>query len=226
MVRSSRYFGLLLAVFSVVASAPARAQHHGMPPVVVVIEAAGTHVDVARVRTAMEGQLGIPVISILESMNRTTLGTLAVAITDRGRHAAINFMPTDGVRYAVMLEVHATSRTDLHGEWLVAPCVSAIRTSNERRAAADPPREVLDPWLASRVIPDSAGGSPREVIDPWVGTPRRRVRVTVSEYYLGEEILDPWSDAVTDYRDEQAERLSRPRPTTPAPRGGRTAPSP
>lgn len=203
----------------------ARAQESDVPPVVVVIEAAGTNVDAPRVRAAMQEALGIPVISILEAVNRTTLGTLVVAVTHRGRRAAINFMPADGVRYAVMLEVDTRNRTDAYGEWLVAPCVSAIRTSNERRAAADPPREVLDPWLASRVIPDSAGGSPREVIDPWVGTPRRRVRVVVSEYYLGEDIIDPWAEAVNDYRDQQVDRLSRPRPRSGGSRGSQPSPS-
>lgn len=184
-------------------------------PVVVVVEAAGTAIDVARIRSAMQRELGIPVISILEAINRDTLGTVVVAVTDRGQRAAINFMPSDGVRYAVMLEVRAANRADPRGEWLVAPCVSVVRTSNERRSRNDPPREVLDPWLASRVVPESAGGAPREVIDPWVGTPRRRVRVTVSEYYLGEEILDPWADAVTDFREEQVDRLTRPRPSRP-----------
>lgn len=212
----------MLAAFSA-PRAGAQSNSDDLPPVVVVIEAAGTSVDAARVRVAMQQQLGIPVISILEARNRVTLGTVVVAVTQRGRRAAINFTPSDGVRYAVMLEVDARTRTDPHGEWLVAPCVSAVRTSNERRAAADPPREVLDPWLASRVIPDSAGGSPREVIDPWVGTPRRRVRVVVSEYYLGEEILDPWAEAVNEYADQQVDRLTRPRPGT---RPVRTTPSP
>lgn len=210
MIRRLACLSFLLAVcVAEVGGGVARAD--GLP-VVVVVEAAGTRIDAARIRAGMAVELGVPIISIIEGMHTETLGTLAIAITDRGRKAAISFMPSDGNRYAVMLEVAVTRNADPLGEWLVAPCASAVRTSNERRAAADPPRELLDPWLASRVLPSSGATGPREVIDPWVGTPRRRVRVVVSDFYLGEEIVDPWADAVDDYRDEQAERLTRPAP--------------
>lgn len=195
-------------------AAPVRAQELLTPPtsvelpIVVVVEASGTRFDAARIRHAIADQLGQRVASILEAGTSPTLGTLAVAVTERGRHAAINYTPVDGTRFAVMIEVNAETDVDTFGEWLVAPCVSAIRTSAERRAQSTATVEVLDPWLASHASPARS-----EVIDPWVGTPRRRVRVAVVDYHLGDEIIDPWAAAVDEYHDEEADRLSRPAPT-------------
>lgn len=208
-VRWCLSFAVALGAFG----ARASAQTDGMA-VILVVEAGNTRVDTARIRAGMQEELGIPVLSVLESMNRPTGGMVSVALTENGRRAAIGFLPSDGTRFAVLVEVRATSRTDTHSEWLVAPCVAAVRTSMQRRLAAQATPEVLDPWLASRVLSDST--SPREVIDPWVGEPRRRVRVTVDEYYLGDDIIDPWAEAVSQYQAEQAQRLTRPR------RGGTT----
>lgn len=182
------------------------------PPVIVVVESGGSHVDAALIRRGMAAALGVPVVSILEGMQRPNLGVLAVALTARGRRAAISFMPSDGTRYAVMIEVTVEGSADARGEWLIAPCLAAVRTSNERRAVNDPPPELLDPWIASRVFPRASGAAPQEVLDPWVGTPRRRARVVVSDFYLGDEILDPWAEAIGVYRGEQAERLGTPSP--------------
>lgn len=216
--------GLVLAFSFVVASAGAASAQRSPDPLVVVIESGDVRIDVVRIRSEIETALELPVVSILEAMNRRTIGTVSVALTERGRRAAVGFMPSDGNRFAVMVEVRATTPTDEHGEWLVAPCVAAVRTSLQRRAAAASSPEVLDPWIASRV--QETGETRHEVLDPWVGEPRRRVRVRVEidDYYLGEDIIDPWAEAVSAYRAEQAERLSRPRRgaanrrTTPAPR--------
>ena len=204
----------LVLAFAVSALADRAAAQADAQPLVVVIESGDTRIDVARIRRSMQAELGIPVVSVLEAMNRSTIGTLSVALTERGRRAAIGFLPSDGTRFAVLVEVRAASQTDANGEWLTAPCVAAVRTSMQRRVAAASSPEVLDPWLASRVLGETSG--PREVIDPWVGEPRRRVRVEVDEYYLGDDIIDPWAEAVSEYQAEQAERLARPR------RGGTT----
>jgi len=218
-VRSAALAAIAFAfALAALVAAPVAAHAQENTPVVVVIESGDVRVDAARIRSAMQRELGIPVISILEALNRSTYGTVSVALTDRGRRAAIGFLPSDGTRFAVLVEVRATSPTDLHGEWLVAPCASAVRTSMQRRAAAASTPEVIDPWLASHVVDDS--GRPHEVIDPWVGEPRRQVRVSVDEYYLGDDIIDPWAAAVSNYQAEQAARLARPRRTraTPAAR--------
>lgn len=201
------------------------------PAVVVVLEASGTRIDAARLRRDLEDELGIPAISILEASRRPNVGVLAIAVTERGRRAAIQFLPTDGLRYAIMVDVRARGRLDAHGHWLVAPCASVVRSSNERRAAQEPARDHLDPWIATHGIPASAGGEPRHSIDPWYGLPRTAVRVWVTDVHVAEEVEDPWADAVSRYREEQQRRVapasprdttrpSRPRrstATTPAP---------
>ena len=219
MIGVVRWWFVFVAVISAFSASDERAfAQAGEPPVILVVESGNTRDDAARFRVAMQRELGTPVLSVLEAMNRSTAGMVSVALTENGRRAAIGFLPSDGTRFAVLVEVRATSRTDANSEWLVAPCLAAVRTSMQRRLAAQATPEVLDPWLASRVLGDSS--APREAIDPWVGEPRPRVRVTVDDYYLGDDIIDPWAEVVSQYQAEQARRLTRPR------RGGTTTPRP
>ncbi|MFO0692359.1 MAG: hypothetical protein U0230_02275 [Polyangiales bacterium] len=208
-----------------VGSLAGRARAEEPTPIVVVVESVGGYGDAGRIRAGITRDLGIPAISLIESMGRPSLGTLQVAIASGGHRAYVNYVPSDGVQFAVMLSVEAGRRADRSGEWLVAPCVSAVRTSDQRRAASNATPELLDPWLAYRVRDDEADTRPQipsEVLDPFVGDPPRRVRVTVSDYYLGPEVIDPWDQAVQQYQREQAQHLTRPAPRrrgqAPAPR--------
>lgn len=176
------------------------------PGIALVLEAGGTRIDPERVRAGLSHELGLPVISILESPRRPTIGVLAVAITERGRRAAIRFLPNDGVRYAVMLDVRGSGRIDPLGTWLVTPCASTVRTSRERRAAQEPTQETLDPWIAAHAVPDAGDG--HVTLNPWEGTPRAAPRLWVTDVRVAEEVENPWADALTRYREEQAQRVA------------------
>ena len=103
------------------------------PAVVVAIEASGTRADAVRIRAGIAEALGISAVSTLDARRQPTLGVLSIAITERGRRAAIHFLPTDGLTYAAMVDVRAEGRADPIGLWLVEPCASVVRT--RRRSA-------------------------------------------------------------------------------------------
>lgn len=185
------------------------------PAVVVAIEASGTRADAVRIRAGIAEALGISAVSTLDARRQPTLGVLSIAITERGRRAAIHFLPTDGLTYAAMVDVRAEGRADPIGLWLVEPCASVVRTSNERRAASEPAPDVVDPWITRHTIPASAGGEPRASVNPWAGSARPATRVWVTEYYVADEVEDPWAQAADRYRAEQAERVRPPRNRAP-----------
>lgn len=181
----------------------------------VVIEAGDATIDTPRVRAGISARAGVPVASVLELTQVRTRGTLTIAMSQRGRRAQLVYMPVDGPAFAVMITAEA-GRADRTGEWLVMPAVSVIRTSEERRMARQPTSELLDPWLAVRVLPEEqrqALLSQRgELLDPFIGETGLPVDISVSDYFLGPEVIDPWAHVVAAQREEEARYLSRPRP--------------
>jgi hypothetical protein len=194
---------LFAVALATVITGTARADATDERALVVVIEGTDQRVDVGRLRIEIGAALDLPVVSMLESSAREPTGMLAVAITEHGRRAAIQFIPADGRRYATMIDVRATGPQRTDGSWLIAPCTSIVRTSNERRAA-DASEPALDPWIANHSIPVGA------TVDPWAGLPRSASRVWVTDYYVADEIENPWAQAVTRLRDEEELRASRP----------------
>lgn len=222
-----RNFALLLALAAVPAlitllPRPLAAQP-AEPPILVVIEAGDATIDAPRVRAGISSELGVPVASILELRQVATRGTLSIAVSARGTRAQLVYMPADGPTYAVMITAVAGPRPDRTGEWLVVPALSVVRTSEERRHVRQPTSEILDPWLAVRVLPEQQRRAlieqRSELLDPFVNVSGRRVEISVSDYYLGPEVIDPWASVVAAQREEEARYLSRPRPARrrPAP---------
>lgn len=195
---------------------PTWASAQNSPPILVVIEANDAQIDAPRVRAGIAEALGVPVASVLELTQVTTRGTLTISVSDRGRRAQVVYMPADGATYAVMVSAIAGPRPDRTGEWLVVPATSVVRTSEERRIARHPTSEILDPWLAVRVLPERERRvlieQRSELLDPFVNVTGQRVEISVSDYYLGPEVIDPWASVVAAQREEEARYLSRPRP--------------
>jgi hypothetical protein len=184
-------------------------------PVVVVVESADPHVDGATIRSRLAARLGVPVLSLFDPGAGSARGVLSVAVDRSGRHASVQYRPSGRIDRAMLVDVEADAAADAAGEWIVTPALSLIRTSESWLAAQAFATELLDPWLQARVEPErtaSAMQLPPDVIDPFVGTPPRRVRVTVSELYLGDDVIDPWAAVEARVTSEAGERLSRPRP--------------
>lgn len=215
LVRALPTFAAVFALLSALSIVSAQPTPPPPPPVLVVIEAGDATIDSPRVRAGISARAGVPVASVLELTQVRTRGTLTIAMSQRGRRAQLVYMPVDGPVFAVMITAEA-GRPDRTGEWLVMPAVSVIRTSEERRAARQPTSELLDPWLAVRVLPEEqrqALLSQRgELLDPFVGVTGLPVDISVSDYFLGPEVIDPWAHVVAAQREEEARYLSRPRP--------------
>ncbi len=205
----------VLALASCFGAAPASAQGSA---VVVVVESADPHVDAARIRARLSAELGVPVLSLFDAGAERARGVLSVAVDRTGRNASVQYRPNGRIDRAVLVNAVADGSADAAGEWIATPALSLIRTSESWLASEAFATELLDPWLQYRVEPQLASWDdmrlPPEVLDPFVGTPPRRVRVTISELYLGDEVLDPWAAAERRVAVEAGARLSRPRPRT------------
>src|SRR5690606_38294259 len=121
------------------------------------------------------------VISLVDAGAGSARGVLSIAVDGSGRRATLQYRPNNQIDHAVLINVVADESADRAGEWLVAPSVSVVRTSESWVVADHFRSELIDPWLQYRVEPRLAAGDemhlPPEVLDPFVGTPPRRVRV-------------------------------------------------
>lgn len=203
-----RLFQLFTLAILTLECATASAQTVDPPAIVAVIEGGRGIVDPDLVRTRVGTALGVPVVSMIEA-GPTGHALLAIAVTHGGRRAAIRYVPADGVRYAVLVDIGIRGRRDGRGAWLVEACVSAVRTSEARRASTSPGPDIVDPWVASHLAREDAHS--RADVDPWEGLPRLAPGVWVLDYFVGDDVEDPWARAVETYRSERG----RESPTRP-----------
>jgi hypothetical protein len=124
------------------------------------------------------------------------------------------------VHDAVLVTVQAGPRADPAGRWLVDPALAVIRQSFELAARAELGAEVIDPWitvhLPPALRPEGPYVIPDDIVDPFVDlAPDQRI-VSVSDYRLGPEVVDPWAMDGGERLAESGDRLGSPRPGVPA----------
>ncbi|MCA9535435.1 MAG: hypothetical protein KC593_17200 [Myxococcales bacterium] len=135
-----------------------------------------------RLRTELTRLLGAPVVRPADQRATGARGTLSILLNSDGSAAHVQYR-RHGYRDPILVVVR-TRTPSRDGLWAAEAGAAVVRTVDEWSAEYT---EVLDPWLA--------GHCAQSLTDPFPADGDRPV-VAVEFVFVGEDIVDPWREAL------------------------------
>ena len=140
----------------------------------------------ARLRAELTRLIGAPVVRPGDRRATSSRGTLSILVDAEGSTAYIRYRRR-GHRDPILVVVRtATSSRD--ALWAAEAGAAVVRTVDEWRAAHT---EVLDPGLAGHRVDSLSDPFPEQGVRP---------AVAVEFVFVGQDIVDPWREALRSVR--------------------------